>query len=157
MEELLQSLAQQARIYLADLPKQVGGEIDLLRADALPTDSLAAAQGDLHSSAVAIDRLAATAESMPALVQGERQAVLDEMNRQRALVMAAITTEREQAILAMARDFALERNQLLRDVEAQRLATLQWATGERRETIGRCGPRPGRSRERHAYRAGRFH
>ena len=31
--------------------------------------------------------------------------------------------------------FALERNQLLRDVEAQRLATLQWATGERRETI----------------------
>jgi hypothetical protein len=62
--------------------------------------------------------------------------VLDELNRQRALVMAAITSEREQTILAMTRDVALERNLLLRDVEAQRLATLQWATGERRETIG---------------------
>jgi hypothetical protein len=61
--------------------------------------------------------------------------VLDEMNRQRALVMTAITTEREEAMLALTSDFALERNQLLRDVEAQRLATLQWATGERRETI----------------------
>ena len=157
IEELLQSLAQQARIYLADLPKQVRGEIDLLRADALPTDALATAQGDLHSSAAALDRLAVTAENMPALVQGERQAVLDEINRQRALVMAAITTEREQAILAMARDFALERNQLLRDVEAQRLATLQWATGERRETIAAMAPRPGRSRGRPACRAGRLH
>jgi hypothetical protein len=135
IEEVLQSLAQQARIYLADLPKQVRGEIDLLRADVLPTDTLATAQGDLHSSAAALDRLASTAEGMPALVRGERQAVLDEMNRQRALVMAAITTEREEAILALASDFALERNQLLRDVEAQRLATLEWATGERRETI----------------------
>ena len=72
---------------------------------------------------------------MPALVRGEREAVLDEMDRQRALVMAAITNERKEAILALINDFALERNQLLRDVEAQRLATLQWATGERRETI----------------------
>jgi hypothetical protein len=136
MEQLLQSLAQQARIYLADMPKQVRGELDLLRADVVPADALASAQGDLHSSAAAIDRLAATAESMPALVRGERQAVLEEMNQQRALVMAAITTEREQAIRAMTSDFALERTQLLRDVEAQRLATLEWATGERRETIG---------------------
>jgi len=136
MEQLLQSLAQQARIYLADMPKQVRGELDLLRADVVPADALASAQGDLHSSAAAIDRLAATAESMPALVLGERQAVLEEMNQQRALVTAAITTEREQVMRAMASDFALERNQLLRDVEAQRLATLEWATGERRETIG---------------------
>jgi hypothetical protein len=56
--------------------------------------------------------------------------VLEEMNQQRALVMAAITTEREEAMRAMASDSALERNQLLRDVEAQRLATLQW--GDRR-------------------------
>ena len=126
---------------LADLPRQVRGEIDLLRADVLPTDTLATAQGDLHSSAAALDRLAAIAESVPAFVQEERQAVLDEMNRQRALVLAAIATEREEAILALARDFAVERNQTLRDVEAQRLATLQWATGERRETIEDVGPR----------------
>ncbi len=136
MEQLLQSLAQQARIYLADLPKQVRGEIDLLRADVLPADTLASAQGDLHSSAMAVDRLASTAETVPALVREERKAVLDEMNRQRELIMAAITAEREQAISEMARDIALERSQALHEVEAQRLATLQWATGERRETIG---------------------
>jgi hypothetical protein len=135
IEEILQNFAQQMRIYLADLPRQVRGEVDLLRADVLPADTLATAQGDLHSSAAALDRLAGTAEGMPELVRGERQAVLDEINRQRALVMAAITTEREEALLALTSDFALERNQLLRDVEAQRLATLQWATGERRETI----------------------
>jgi hypothetical protein len=135
IEDVLQSFEQQMRIYLADLPRQVRGEIDLLRADVLPTDTLATAQGDLHSSAASLDRLAATAESVPALVRGEREAVLDEVDRQRALVMAAITTERQEAILALVSDVAVERNQLLRDVEAQRLATLQWATGERRETI----------------------
>lgn len=135
MEELLQSLAQQARIYLADLPKQVRGEVDLLRADVLPADALASTQADLHSSAAAVDRLATTAETLPALVRGERQVVLDEMNRQRALVMAAITAEREQAILAVANDIALERSQALHDVDAQRLATQEWATGERRATV----------------------
>jgi hypothetical protein len=135
MEELLQSLAQQARIYLADLPKQVRGEVDLLRADVLPAYALASTQADLHSSAAAVDRLATTAETLPALVRGERQVVLDEMNRQRALVMAAITAEREQAILAVANDIALERSQALHDVDAQRLATQEWATGERRATV----------------------
>ena len=33
MEELAISLSQQARIYLADLPRQVRGEVDLMRAD----------------------------------------------------------------------------------------------------------------------------
>jgi hypothetical protein len=32
---------QQARIYLADLPRQVRGEVDLMRADILPPESLA--------------------------------------------------------------------------------------------------------------------
>ena len=71
--------------------------------------------------------------------------------------MAAITTERQEAILALVNDVALERNQLLRDVEAQRLATLQWATGERRETIEDVRRVPGGSRERPAYRADRPH
>ncbi len=136
MEDLIQSLAQQARIYLADLPRQVRGEIDLMRADILPADTLAATQSDLHSSAAAVDRLATTAESLPSILQGERQAVLEEMNRQRALVMAAITSEREQSILALTKDIALERSLILRDIDAQRLATLQWANTERLETTG---------------------
>ena len=36
IEEMLTSLTHQMRIYLADMPRQVRGEIDLLRSDALP-------------------------------------------------------------------------------------------------------------------------
>jgi len=50
-------------------------------------------------------------------------------------VMAAITVEREQAIGAMVRALATERGEMLRNVELQRLSTLEWATGERRETV----------------------
>jgi hypothetical protein len=39
---------------------------------------------------------------------------------------AGATTEREQAIGAMLRALALEREQLLHDVDAQRRATLVW-------------------------------
>ena len=92
-------------------------------------------QGDLHMSAAAVDRLAMTAEEMVPLALNERRIVLEEMNRQRALVMAAITIEREQAIGATLQALASERGALLRDVELQRLATLEWATGERLAAI----------------------
>ena len=55
------------------------------------------------------------------------------MNRQRALVMEAISAERERAVGEIVRAFAEERSELLRNVESQRLATLAWATAERRE------------------------
>ena len=58
----------------------------------------------------------------------ERRIVLDEMNRQRALVMEAISVERERAVGEIVRAFAEERSELLRNVESQRLATLEWAT-----------------------------
>ena len=135
MEELAVSLSQQARIYLGDLPRQVRGELDLMRSDIFPPESLAAMQGDLHMSAAAADRIASTAEGMPLLVLSERRIVLDEMSRQRALVMDAISVERERAVGAIVRAFADERSELLRSFESQRLATLEWATAERREAI----------------------
>ena len=135
MEDLAVSLSQQARIYLADLPRQVRGELDLMRSDLLPAEELASIQGDLHVSAAAADRLAATAEGISPLVLNERRAVLDEMSRQRALVMEAISVERERVVGAMVRAFAAERGELLRNLESQRLATLEWATAERREAI----------------------
>ena len=49
--------------------------------------------------------------------------------------MDAISVEREQAVDAIVRAFAAERGELLRNVESQRLATLEWATTERREAI----------------------
>jgi hypothetical protein len=81
MEDLALSLSQQARIYLADLPRQVRGELDLMRSDMLP-EGVASMQGDLHVSAAAADRIASTAEGISPLVLNERRIVLDEMSRQ---------------------------------------------------------------------------
>jgi len=58
IEELAVSLSQQARIYMADLPRQVRGELDLMRSDMLPAESVASMQSDLHVSAAAADRIA---------------------------------------------------------------------------------------------------
>jgi hypothetical protein len=135
MEDVAIALSSQLRIYLADMPRQLRGEFDLMRADVLPPERVASMQGDLHTSAAAVDRLAASAESMPEVALSERRIMLEEMNRQRALVMEAISIEREQAVDAMVRGFATEGSALLRGVEEQRLATLEWATAERRETI----------------------
>jgi hypothetical protein len=135
MEELAISLSQQARIYLAELPRQVRGEVDLIRFDMLSPESVASMQGDLHVSATAADRIASTAEGISALVPNERRIVLDELSRQRNLVMDAVSVERERAVNAIIRAFAAERSQLLRNVELQRLATLEWATAERRAAI----------------------
>ena len=135
MEDLAISLSQQARIYLADLPRQIRGEVDLMLSDMLSAENVASIQSDLHVSAAAAGRLASTAEGVSPLVRNERQIVLDEVSRQRALVMEAISVEREQAVGAIVRAFAAERTELLRNAESQRLATLEWATAERRETI----------------------
>ena len=64
LEQLAIGLSQQARIYLADLPRQVRGEVDLLRADILPSEDFASMQRDLHMSAAAVDRIASTAEAI---------------------------------------------------------------------------------------------
>lgn len=133
IEDLAVSLSQQARIYLAELPRQLHGEVELMRSDMLPAEDVASIQRDVHVSAAAADRIAATAEGISPLVQNERRIVLDEMNRQRALVMEAISVEREQAVGALVRAFDAERIEVLRSVEAERLATLEWANNERRE------------------------
>ena len=131
-----------AGAFLAELPRQVRGGVDLMRFDMLSPESVASMQGDLHVSATAADRLASTAEGISALVPDERRIVLDELSRQRNVVMDAVSVERERAVNAMIRAFAAERGELLRSVELQRLATLEWATAERRAAIAdvRHGP-----------------
>ncbi len=135
MEQLAVGLSQQARIYIAELPRQLRGEVDLMRSEMLPADGFASMQSDLHVSAAAAARLASTAEGIAPIVLEERQIVLDEMSHQRALVMEALSGEREQAVSAVARSLDVERVELLRNLESQRLATLAWATAERREAI----------------------
>ena len=49
--------------------------------------------------------------------------------------MDAVSVERERAVTALIRAFAAERSELLGSVELQRLATLEWATAERRAAI----------------------
>ena len=131
IEELAFILSQQARIYMADLPRQVRGEVDLMRSDVLPTETVESMQSDLHVSAAAADRIALAAEGISPLVLSERPIILDELSRQRALVMDSVSIEREHIVRA----FAAERIELLRNFELQRLATLEWATAERREAI----------------------
>ena len=128
MEELAVSLSQQARIYLGDLPRQVRGEVELMRSDILPPESVAAMQGDLHLSAAAADRIASIAEGVLPLILNERRIVLEEISRQRALVMEAVSVEQERAVGTLVRSFAQERTEMLRSFELQRLATLEWAT-----------------------------
>jgi len=135
MEDLAIGVTQQARIYLADLPRQIRGELDLMRYDILTAEDVSALQGDLHVSAAAANRIASTAETISPLVLNERRIVLDELNRQRALVMSAVSLEREQAIAGIVRAFAVERGELIRNIEAERLATLEWGSAERREAI----------------------
>jgi hypothetical protein len=133
LEELAVGLSQQTRMYLADLPRQVRGEVDLLRLDVM-TD-LAPLVADAHLGAAAADRLAAVAEGLPSLVETERRAVLTEVSRERALALAALSDERERAVGAIVSAFADERGELLRGIDEQRLATLTWATAERREVL----------------------
>jgi hypothetical protein len=135
MEELAVTLAQQARIYLADLPRQVHGEVDLLRSDMLPEERVASLQSDLHTGAAAADRIAGAAEGITPLVLSERPIILEELSRQRGLLMDALSVEGDRTVDAMVRAMAAERGELLRNVEAQRQATLAWATSERREAI----------------------
>jgi hypothetical protein len=139
VEELAISLSQQARIYLADLPRQLRGEADLLRLDILASQDVVSAQGDLHVAAAAAGRLASTGEGLPVLVENERRIVLDEGSRQLAVLMKALAVERETAIDTIIRALAAERGEVLRDVARQRTVTLEWATAERREAISDVG------------------
>ena len=135
IEELAVTLSQQARIYLAELPRQVRGEVDLMLSDIIPPVDVASLQGDLHKSAAAVDRIATTAESISPLVVDERRIILDEISRQRAMVMDGLSIESQRAVSALVHAFTAERTELLRDLEAQRMATLKWATAERLEAV----------------------
>ena len=135
IEEMLVSLSSQLRIYAADLPRQVRGEIDLLRSDAVPPSTLDAVLRDLSLAAGAADRAARTAELMPALVREERQVVLDDLGKQRALLMQELGHERELALDGMSMTMAHEREIAMKAIDALRLATLEWGTVERREVI----------------------
>ena len=53
MEGLAIGLSQQLRIDLAELPRQVRGEVDLMRSDILTSEDVASLQTDLHVSAAA--------------------------------------------------------------------------------------------------------
>jgi hypothetical protein len=139
VEELAIAVSQQARIYLADLPRLLRGEADLMRLDIMTSQDLVSVQGDLHVTAAAAGRLASTGETLSALVENERRIVLDEGSRQVALAMKALSAERELAIDTIIRALASERGELLRDVASQRLLTLEWATAERREAIAQVG------------------
>ena len=135
MEEMLVSLTHQMRIYLADLPRQMRGEVDLLRSDALPPSAVEGVLRDLHLAAGAADRGARIAELIPALVREERQAVLDDLARQLSLLIQELEKERELVLDGVSMTIASEREVAMKAVDVLRLATLEWGTIERREVL----------------------
>jgi hypothetical protein len=135
IEDMLTSLTHQMRLYLADAPRQLRGEIDLMRADVLPPSTVEALMRDLSLAAGATDRAARTAESMPAFAREERLAVLDDLSKQRALLMQDLGKERELALEGLSTTIASERDVLMKAIGAERVATLEWGTGERREVV----------------------
>ncbi len=135
IEEVLGSFSQQLRVYFTDLPRQVRGEIELLRAEVLPPELATAVLADMRLTAAAVDRAASVAELMPGLVRDERAAVLNEIQRQRILLVAAFAAERETVVALLRQAVTFERDLMLRSVEVQRLATLEWATSERRAAV----------------------
>jgi hypothetical protein len=101
----------------------------------MPPETLTALRTDLHLTAAAADRMASTVGDVPTLVRDERKVVLDEVQRLQALTMAVISEEREQVVSAMIGAIGAERDQVLRNAESQRLATLDWANVQRLEVI----------------------
>jgi hypothetical protein len=95
------------------LMKQVRWNAALMSADVLEATGADTALG---SGLVALDRLGGLAAGTPALLRGERAAVLREVNAQR---------------IATLRDVDAQRIATLRDVDAQRIATLAAVSGER--------------------------
>ena len=99
-------------LYADFLPKQARWQAELLLLDSLVAQPLATALGDLTTAAQAADRAAATAESIPALVEHERkaaekliaeerQAAFTELDRMRVATLDSLRDERVAVLAAL--------------------------------------------------------
>lgn len=106
LSEDLDELRKLTALYADFVPKQVRWQAELLMEAALARGPMAAALADASLAARAADRVAGVAESVPAtlaherqalqaIVAGERQQVLQEFDRMRLETLAAARAERE--------------------------------------------------------------
>lgn len=142
MEQTVRTLDGRVAALQGSLPKQVRWQAELLTRDVLPASDRDSLIRGLTTATRAIDRLSLTAEQLPGLVTGEREAVLEAVSRERELVVDAITAEREAVLLALGRggEAALvaldsQRRVFMREAEAATLRIKDATAEELKEVL----------------------
>jgi len=131
VNENVADMRKLSALYADFLPKQARWQTELLLLDSVAQQPLAAALGNLTIAAQAADRAAATAESIPAVIEhqrqaaeqaltAERQAAFSELDRMRVDTLTTLREER-LAVLAALRE---ERELTAAAIEAAALRSL---------------------------------
>jgi hypothetical protein len=108
-------------LYAASLPRQARWQAELLMAEAATAPPLQAAVSELDRTVDILDRMGSLAEGMPALVARERAAVLNELERSRLSLQEFASGERQ----ALMTDIGRERSAVLAALHSERVEALQ--------------------------------
>lgn len=142
-------LTNQIRLALADMPKHVQWEADLIAQELAGPEEIDKLMADFSRITDSVDRAVGVAEQVPVLVHEECKVIFQELDRQLALIIEVLASEREAVLDAISKErmevllavdleretvlnrITEERAKVIENVDAQRLATLAWAEGER--------------------------
>lgn len=98
LDQRLDELHRLSALYGEFLLKQARWQAELLAIDALPEDALRESIASLSQASLAISRIAATTESVPHLVERERQQVRDIIRQERTETLTAVDAMRSETI-----------------------------------------------------------
>lgn len=108
-------------LYAASLPRQARWQAELLMAQAANAPPLQAVVSELDRTVDILDRMGGLAEGVPALVARERTAVLGELDRSRLSLQEFASGERQ----ALMTDIGRERAAVLAALHAERVEALE--------------------------------
>jgi hypothetical protein len=125
--------------YSAYLPKQARWQAELLVSQVLGDEDVGEAFGDFSELTAALEEIAATVEQVPAVAAGEREAVLDALQRERIAsfealngeFLAAVDRLLERRLQTAGEAIARERLALMTAVSGERVAVLDALHEER--------------------------
>ncbi|MFL5346397.1 MAG: chemotaxis protein [Hyalangium sp.] len=114
-------IATRVDLYAASLPREARWQAELLMGQAASAPSLQSAVDDMGRTVDILDRMGGLAERVPALVARERVAVLDGLDRSRLSLQEFASGERK----ALMTDVAHEREAVLAALHTERVEALQ--------------------------------
>jgi hypothetical protein len=115
-------------VYTAFIPKQARWQAELMIADMMAGRDVGGTLNDFSSMTDSFDRIAATIEKAPHIIESERKHVLKILQEERIIALDAI---REQLVLAFDR-LAMERDKTIYEgLRAERIAMMETLTQER--------------------------